>query len=166
MIEWILFQIIGVEWTIIGLGTKLFTISFGSCVCQHVDYILVHVTNSICSTCSVALHILGDAVGAVNSILACFERQANVWEWLCRGVEVGNVGTILLVFTNLSAFFFWIDLGDRINEIILIIVTLSPLSRAGRGTLEAIAIGNRNQQQKGDHSDRELFHCDNVNTLN
>ena len=52
-------------------------------------------------------------------------------------------------------------MGDRVNEIILIIVTLYPLGRAGRRALEAI--GDRNQQQEREHSERELFHCDGVN---
>ena len=84
----------------------MFTNYFGLGVCQHIDNVLVHAPNNILSTGSVAVHTLGDTVGAANLILTGFERQAKVREWVCRGVEVGDVVTFLLVLTNLSAFFF------------------------------------------------------------
>ena len=84
----------------------MFTNYFGLGVCQHIENVLVHVPNNILSTGSVTVHTLGDTVGAANLILAGFKYQAKVGKWFCRGVEVGDVVTFLLVLTNLSAFFF------------------------------------------------------------
>ena len=145
MIEWIIFQIVGVEGTFIGVLTNILAFDFRICVCQHVDYIFVHVANNIFSAGSEAVHVLGDAVGAGNSVFTCVKKHANVRKGLCRGVEVGDVVTIQLVFTNLSAFCICIDLGDRINEIILIIVTLHALSRADSRALKAIDESNQKQ---------------------